>query len=105
MLLSLEGIDVGRKHHINYFEEVCEVKQLCIYFSRHGYLHLMKVGDLIDAKMLPESIRWYIEVTRPLEDERLAYCRKCYGSVPKGIVKEIQAARRLKQQEAMRKKS
>lgn len=54
ILLSLEGIDVGRKRHMNYFEEVCEVKQLCIYSSRHGYLHLMKVGDLITAERLPE---------------------------------------------------
>src|SRR5215217_1862587 len=49
ILLSLEGIDVGRKRHLNYFEEECEVNQLCIYFSRHGYLHLMKVGDLING--------------------------------------------------------
>ena len=97
ILLSLEGIDVGRKRHLNYFEEVCEVNQLCIYFSRHGYLHLMKVGDLINAEMLPGFIRWYVEATRPFEHDRLAYCRKSYGSVPKGIVKEIQAARRVKQ--------
>ena len=95
ILLSLEGIDVGLKYYINYFEEVCEVKQLCIYFSRHGYLHLMKIGDVIDAKLLPGFVRWYIEATHPLEDIRLAYCRKCYGSVPMGIVKEIQAARRF----------
>ncbi len=105
ILLALEGIDVGRKRHINYFEEVCEVKQLCIYFSRHGYLHRMKVGDLVDAEMLPEFIRWYIEATHPFEDDRLAYCRKSYGSVPKGIVKEIQAGRRLKQKKATKKKS
>ena len=90
ILLALEGIDVGCKRHINYFEEVCEVKHLCIYFSRHGYLHCMKVGDLVDAEMLPEFIRWYIEVTRPFVDDGLAYCRKSYGSVPKAIVKEIQ---------------
>ena len=105
ILLSLEGIDVGRKHHINYFEEVCEVNQLCIYFSRHGYLHRMKVGDLVDAERLPGFIRWYIEVTRPLEDDRLAYCRKSYGLVPRGIVKEIKAARRLKEKKATKKKS
>jgi hypothetical protein len=67
---------------------VCEVKQLCIYFSPHRYLHLMKVGDLIKEEMLPELMRWYIEATRPFEYDRLAYCRRSYGSVPKGIVKE-----------------
>ena len=35
----------------------------------------MKVGDLVDAELLPEFIRWYIEATRPFEDDRLAYCR------------------------------
>lgn len=105
ILLSLEGVDVGRKRHINYFEEVCDVKQLCIYFSRHGYLHLMKVGDLINGEMLPELMRWYIEATRPFEDDRLAYCRRSYGSVPKRIVKEIQARRRSKQKKAIKKTS
>ena len=105
ILLSLEGIGVGRKRRINYFEEVCEVNQICIYFSRHGYLHLMKIGDLINPESLPGFVKWYIEETRPLEDHRLAYCRKSYGLVPKGIVKEIQAARRLKQKKASKKKS
>jgi hypothetical protein len=105
ILLSLEGIDVGHKRPLNYFEEECEVNRICIYFSRHGYLHRMKVGDLIDSEMLPDFIRWYIEATRPLEDDRLAYCRKSYGSVPKGIVSEIQAGRRLKQKKATKKKS
>jgi len=105
ILLSLEGIGVGRKRRINYFEEVCEVNQICIYFSRYGYLHLMKIGDVINPESLPGFVKWYIEETRPLEDHRLAYCRKSYGSVPKGIVKEIQAARRLKQTKASKKKS
>lgn len=105
ILLSLEGIDVGRKRHVNYFEEVCEVNQICIYFSRHGYLHLMKIANLINPEKLAGFVKWYIEATRPLENDRLAYCRKSYGSVPKGIVKEIQAARRLKQKKVSKKKS
>ena len=104
ILLSLEGIDGGRKRYINYFEEVCEVTQICIYFARHGYLHCMKIADLIDPEKLPGFVKWYIEATRPLEDDRLAYCSKSYGLVPKGIVKEIQAARR-KQKKASKKKS
>ena len=102
ILLSLEGID-RRERHINYFEEVCEVTQVGIYFSRHGYLHLMKIADLINPKNLPGFVKWYIEATRPFEDDRLAYCRKSYGLVPKGIVKEILAARRLKQKKASKK--
>jgi len=103
ILLSLEGIDVGRKRHINYFEEVCDVSQICIYFSRHGYLHAMAITDLINPESLPGFAKWYIETTRPLEDDRLAYCRKCYGVVPKRIVKEIGAARRLKKKIAPKK--
>jgi len=103
ILLSLEGINVGRKRHLNYFEEVCEVDQICIYFSRHGYLHLMKIGDLIDQENFPGFVKWYIETRYPLEEDRLAYCRKCYGLVPKGIVKEIQAVHRLKQKKRPRR--
>ena len=103
ILLSLEGIGVGGKRRINYCKEVCEVTQVCIYFSRHGYLHLMKIADLINPENLPGFVKWYIGATRPLEDDRLAYCRKSYGLVPKGIVKEIQAARRLKQKKRPRR--
>jgi hypothetical protein len=105
ILLSLEGINVERKRPLNYFEEVCEVSEICIYFSRYGYLHLMKIADLINPEKLPGLVKWYIEATHPFEDERLAYCRKSYGVVPKGILKEIQAARRLKQKKASKKKS
>lgn len=100
ILLSLEGIDVGRKRPLNYFEEVCEVSHIGIYFSRHGYLHLMKISDLINPESLTGFVKWYVEATLPLEDQRLAYCRKAYGEVPKGIVKDIQAARRLEQRQA-----
>jgi hypothetical protein len=103
ILLSLEGIDVGRKRRINYFEEVCEVNQVCIYFSRYGYLHTMKITDLINSESLSEFVKWYIETTRPSEDERLAYCRKSYGAVCKKLAKEIQAARRLKGKKASKK--
>lgn len=104
VLLSLDGIDVGRKRTLNYFEEVCEVSQICIYFSRHGYLHPMKISDLINPGSLPGFVKWYIEATRPLEDQRVAYCRKAYGAVPKEIVREIQAAGRLRRKKAASKK-
>lgn len=104
ILLSLDGIDVGRKRYLNYFEEVCEVTHICIYFSRHGYLHPMKISDLISPGSLPGFMKWYIEATHPLEDQRLTYCRKAYGAVPKGIVKEMQTLRRLNQRKAARKK-
>ena len=104
ILLSLNGIDVGRKRPLNYFEEVCEVSHICIYFSRHGYLYPMKTSDLISPGSLPGFMKWFIEATHPLDDQRLAYCRKAYGAVPKGIVKEIQAVSRLEQRKASRKR-
>jgi hypothetical protein len=104
IVLSLEGIDIGYKRHLNYFEEECEVNQICIYFSRHGYLHLMKIADVINPENLPGFVKWYIEARHPLEDDRLAYCRKCYGLVPKTIAKGIETARRLKEKKASHKK-
>ena len=104
ILLSVEGIDVGRKCHLNYCEEVCEVNQIGIYFSRHGYLHLMKIADVINPQSLPGFVKWYIEATHCLEDDRLAYCRKSYGLVPKAIAKEIEAACRSKEKKASNKK-
>jgi hypothetical protein len=59
---------------------------------------------LIDAESLPGFVKWYIETTHPLEDARLAYCRKSYGLAPKGIVKEIRSARRLKQKKVSKRK-
>jgi hypothetical protein len=103
ILLSLEGIDVGRERHINYFEEVGEVNHICIYFSRHGYLHSMKVTDLINTESLSGFVKWYVETRCPSEDERLAYCRKSYGIVPKNMIKEIQAARRSKKRKVPRR--
>ncbi|MCA1577702.1 MAG: hypothetical protein LC794_10125 [Acidobacteria bacterium] len=64
----------------------------------------MKITDLINPEDLPGFVKWYIEATHLLEDARLAYCRKSYGLVPKGIVKKMQAARRLKQKKASKKK-
>lgn len=104
ILLSVEGIYVGRKRHLNYFEEVCEVNQICIYFSRHGYLHHIKIADVINPENLPGFVKWYIEATRPFEDDRLAYCRKSYGLVPKAIAKEIEAAFRSKAKKVSNKK-
>lgn len=104
LVLSLEGIDVGRKRHLNYFEEECEVNQICIYFSRHGYLHVMKITDVINPENLPGFVKWYIEATHPLEDDRLAYCRKSYGVAPKAIATEIKATRRSKEKKASNKK-
>jgi hypothetical protein len=32
----------------------------------------MKIGDLIRPENLAGFVKWYIEATRPLEDDRLA---------------------------------
>lgn len=70
VLMSLGGVDVKRSVNVNYLRDVCEVKQLCIYYSRHGYLHSMPLTDLIDPDNLPNFAKWFTEaaskITGPL---------------------------------------
>jgi len=63
----------------------------------------MKITDLINSDSLPGFVKWYIETICPAEDERLAYCRKSYGSVTKKMAKEIEAAGRLKGKKVSKK--
>jgi hypothetical protein len=63
----------------------------------------MKISDLINLDDFSEFVKWYIETTRPLEDARLAYCRKSFGLIPKGMVKEMLAARRLDRKKPSKK--
>ena len=36
-----------------------EIKKLGVYFSRHGYLHLYNIEDIIDENKFPEFIEWF----------------------------------------------
>lgn len=92
ILLSLGGMDGGSSQSIHYFEEVCEINYLCIYYSRHGYLHTMKIADLIAPESLPNFVKWFIEAACPAVGERLDYCSKFHGQIAKQLVEEMSAA-------------
>lgn len=51
ILSRIGGIDDLPKTH--------SIKKLGIYFSRHGYLWLFKVSDVVDEKTLPKFISWF----------------------------------------------
>jgi hypothetical protein len=63
MLMALGGVDVKRSQNVNYLKEVCEVDLLCIYYSRHGYLHTMSLADLISPEVFLDFVEWFVEVT------------------------------------------
>lgn len=46
---------------INGMSEYNEIKKLGVYFSRHGYLHLYDIEDIIDETKFPEFIEWFKE--------------------------------------------
>lgn len=62
VLMLLGGVDVKRSENVNYIKEVCDVRQLCIYYSRHGYLHSISLADLIDLDTLPSFTEWFVKV-------------------------------------------
>jgi len=35
------------------------IKNIGIYFSRHGYLRLFKISDIVDEKKLSKFINWF----------------------------------------------
>lgn len=35
------------------------ITKVAIYFSRHGYLHVMQLSEVIDSKTFPEFVRWF----------------------------------------------
>ncbi len=53
-----------------------KIKKLGIYFSRHGYLHLIKVEDIIDENKFITFIEWFKERASKLFKERMV---KRYG--------------------------
>jgi len=53
-----------------------KIKKLGIYFSRHGYLHLIKVENIIDENKFITFIEWFKERASKLFKERMV---KRYG--------------------------
>lgn len=46
---------------INGMSENNEIRKLGVYFSRHGYLHLYKIEDIISETKFPAFIGWFKE--------------------------------------------
>lgn len=53
VLNEIGGIDQLKEKH--------EIKKLAVYFSRHAYLHLYNVDEIIDKANLQDFIKWFID--------------------------------------------
>ena len=51
VLYKIGGIDKRREEN--------EIKRRGIYFSRHAYLYLLNIKDIIDEEKLLEFIKWF----------------------------------------------
>lgn len=88
ILISLGGITSGKFSSLNYIEEVCEITELSIYFSRHGYLHIMTLAELISPEAMLEFTKWFIKSACPQEN-LFSCCKEFYGQAAKDIIKEL----------------
>jgi hypothetical protein len=52
-LYRIGGIGAMPRNH--------EIKRVGIYFSRYGYLHLIKIQDVIDENSFPRFLEWFVE--------------------------------------------
>lgn len=89
ILLFLGGINIKDGNNYDYFKETSEINNLCIYFSRHGYLHTIKTKDLIAPESLSEFVKWFIKSACPTKKELLDYCKKFHGQAAKQLLDEI----------------
>ena len=89
ILLSLGGIDIKREEICNYIAEISEINDLCIYFSRHGYLHTIKTDDLIAPASLSDFVKWFIKSCCSSEEELLDYCNMFGGNSAKQLKDDI----------------
>lgn len=53
-----------------------ELTQIGVYFARHGYLHKIPVGDVIDPCAFPKFAKWFVETACPSERERARYYKR-----------------------------
>lgn len=92
ILVLLGGIDCRvdfrKTNHLNYVEEVSEITELCIYFSRHGFLYSMPISELISPESMLTLTKWFIKSACPQRKLR-QYCENLYGQAPKDILKEL----------------
>ncbi len=53
VLSKISSIDRSPKGH--------EIKRLAVYFSRHGYMHIYTVNEIVNQKKLNDFIPWFKE--------------------------------------------
>lgn len=89
ILLSLGGVDVKRGNNFHYLDEISEINNFCIYFSRHGYLHTIKTSDLIAPESLSDFVKWFIKSACPAQKELFDYCSNLRGQPAKELLDEL----------------
>lgn len=89
ILLSLGGLSDEHRRDLNYLDEISEINSLCIYFSRHGYLHTIKIGDLLTPESLSDLVKLFINEACQTEKEQFMYCSNFYGQVAKQLSDEM----------------
>jgi hypothetical protein len=95
VLMLLGGVDVKRSMNVNYLRDVCEVNQLCIYYSRHGYLHSMPLTDLIDPDNLPKFVKWFAEAASEDTEPRRRANRQTPRSLNHSGISVTQSSKQL----------
>lgn len=73
-----------------------EIRWFGIYFARHGYLHRLRVDELIRAEELPGFAKWFVEAACPSEDARLSFCKQFKAPFCRDWILELQKASRLR---------
>lgn len=91
ILLSLGGVDVKRGNNFHYLDEISEINNLCIYFSRHGYLHIIKTSDLIAPESFSNFVKWFIKSACPAQKELFDYCSNFRGQSAKELLDELKS--------------
>jgi hypothetical protein len=93
ILLSLGGLDVKGGNNFHYLDEISEINNLSIYFSRHGYLHIIKTKDLIASESLSDFVKWFIKSACSNRKELSDYCSNFRGQTAKELLDEVKGER------------
>lgn len=89
VLLSLGGMDVKGGSNFHYLDKISGINNLCIYFSRQGYLHTIKTNDLIVPESLSDFIKWFIQSACSNTQEIVDYCSSFHGQTAKQLLDDI----------------
>lgn len=72
ILLRLGGVyDENSDAVVDYFREKCAIEYLGIYFARYAYFFKANISELIDIKMLPNFVRWFVDEAARDDKEKI----------------------------------